>query len=374
MNSSPAGKDRPVKSGRGARRAGNMVAIIFLSVIALVALSFCAFLLLRIEVMQGDEEKLREGVDKLERIETEGYITEADAALMIENERARAEKETTGRILTWIKDQFAEGSSTAWVLRNLYGTFSDELVVSSGGSFYFFPRNDSYKQAIVQPSELKLDENGRMLYRGADPSVSGALGVDVSRFQGRINWDKVAADGVSFAFIRAGARGSSEGKLIEDAQFEANVKGALDAGLDVGVYFYTQAISEEEAIEEADYVIDVLAPFEITLPVVFDFEQSDSDDARTNEQSIEQNTANVLAFCNRVQEAGYQPMLYGNIKAFLMMLDMDQLEHIKKWYAFYDEMPYFPYEYSYWQYSDKGHVDGIEGNVDLDICIEDLAR
>jgi GH25 family lysozyme M1 (1,4-beta-N-acetylmuramidase) len=362
------------KSVRTRKRTGNLVAIIFLSVICLVALSFCVFLMLRIEVMKDDEVQMKTSVDRLNNIESAGYITNADALQRIQDERAQAEQEATDTLLEYIRSSYRNGNSSVWMLRNLFGTFANELVVGSGGSFYFFPIDDTLKKALVSPMDMQPDSDGRMRYVGADPSVAGTLGVDVSRFQGKINWEKVAADGVKFTFIRVGARGSTEGKIIEDNQFEANIEGALENGLDVGVYFYTQAINEAEAIEEAEYVIEALKPYTITLPVVFDFEPADTDDARTNDLSIEQNTANVLAFCSRVSEAGYTPMLYGGLKSFLMMLDTKQIEPLKKWFAFYDDTMYYPYEYSYWQYTAQGRVNGIEGDVDLDICIENLAR
>ncbi len=362
---------RKKKKGAG---IGSFVAILFLSTIAFLALIFCVFLLIRIDGMQSDEEELKKSVQKLHEIEEEGYISEAEALKLIEEEHERTEQETTVKFVDWVRNQLLEGNSTKWMLRNLYRTFSNELIVESNGGYFFFPVRADFKQALIDPSELSPDDDGLMQYRGSDPQIDGRLGIDVSRFQGKIDWEKVAADGVSFAFIRVGFRGSSEGKLNEDPQFVSNIEGALENGIAVGVYFYTQAINEEEALEEADFVIQALEPYEISLPVVFDFESADSDEARTNSLTQEQNTDHVLAFCNRIAEAGYQPMVYGNLKSFLLLLDMERLEHLKKWFAFYDTKQYFPYEYSYWQYYDKGRVDGIEGDVDLNICIEDLGR
>ncbi|MCR4763697.1 MAG: glycoside hydrolase family 25 protein [Lachnospiraceae bacterium] len=376
MNSERSRGARPeqAQARRGARRAGGLIAIIFLSLISMVALTFCVFLLLRIEVLQDDERHLKESVERLNAIEEEGYVTEAEALSLIEEARSKSEQEATGKILDWIRTQLTEGSTSIWMLRNLYSTFSREVIVASNGTFYFFDLNDEYHQALVSPAELKPASDGRMRYLGADPAISGAFGIDVSRFQGKIDWKKVAADGVKFAFIRVGARGSSEGKFIEDAQFEANIEGALKEGIQVGVYFYTQAISEEEAVEEAEFVLKAIEPYEVALPVVFDIEPTDSPEARTSKLTAKENTDIVLAFCNRVSEAGYQPMLYGGLRSLFIMLEMDRLEHLKKWFAFYDNTQYYPYEYSYWQYSDSGRVDGIEGDVDLNICIEDLAR
>ena len=184
----------------------------------------------------------------------------------------------------------------------------------------------------------------------------------------------MAGDGVSYAFIRAGYRGSDEGKLVEDDHFADNVEGALDNGIDVGVYFYTQALSPEEAREEAEFVIDLLEDYEITYPVVIDLEEILVEDARTENMTKQEYTDAAVAFCETVKDAGYTPMIYGNLKTFFIMLDLEKIEGYDKWFAYYDEAFYFPYDFTVWQYSSKGSVDGVGGDVDMNVCMKDYAK
>jgi lysozyme len=148
------------------------------------------------------------------------------------------------------------------------------------------------------------------------------------------------------------------------------LKGAIAADIQVGVYFFTQAITIEEAIEEADYVLEQIAPYDVTYPVVLDVEDVNDEIARTNHLTIEERTDLAIAFLERIKEAGYTPMIYGNLKTFLVMLDMERLEEYSKWFAYYSFPVYFPYEYEVLQYSEKGTVRGIEGDVDLNITFQ----
>ena len=133
-------------------------------------------------------------------------------------------------------------------------------------------------------------------------------GIDVSKHQGNIDWTKVAADGVEFAFIRVGLRGyGTEGKLVEDEYFEQNIKGALQAGIKVGVYFYSQAITDAELLEEANLVLEKVKPYNIELPIVFDVEKVSGGKGRANELSVEERTRLTALFCQTVQDAGYKP-------------------------------------------------------------------
>ena len=196
----------------------------------------------------------------------------------------------------------------------------------------------------------------------------------MSRQQEKIDWKKVAGDDISYAFIRAGYRGSTEGKLVEDEYFKDNIEGALDNDIQVGVYFYTQAVTEQEAEEEAEFVIDLIKRYDVTYPVVFDIEEVNSSSARTAQMTKEDYTKAAIAFCEKIKEAGYTPMIYGNLKSFMIMLDLEQLEDYEKWFAFYDTPVYFPYEFSIWQYSSKGSVNGIKGDVDLNISMKDFSQ
>ena len=205
-----------------------------------------------------------------------------------------------------------------------------------------------------------------------DPDVDAWLGIDVSSYQGDIDWRQVKRSGVEFVFIRAGFRGYTEGTLNLDSKFHENMQGALDAGLDVGVYFFSQAISPQEAVDEAEFVLDALEGYDITYPVVFDWETIGSSNARTND--IDNQTLNdcAIAFCERVAEEGYTPMVYFNLTVGYLMYDLSQLLDYDFWFAQYpaaDAMyPTMYYHYDMWQYTSSGSVPGIEGNVDMNIA------
>jgi GH25 family lysozyme M1 (1,4-beta-N-acetylmuramidase) len=198
-------------------------------------------------------------------------------------------------------------------------------------------------------------------------NVQSLKGIDLSRYQGEVDWALVAADGVDYAMIRVGIRGYGTGEIVIDDTLDANMMGATYNGIDVGAYFFTQAISEEEAIAEADAVIEALAPYNVTYPIAIDVEDVNDSSARTANLTAAQRTDYVIAFCERIESAGYTPMIYGNLKSYCDMLDMERLNEYDKWFAFYDTYVYFPYEITMWQYTDSGVVNGIEGNVDLNI-------
>ncbi|MBR3397884.1 MAG: glycoside hydrolase family 25 protein [Lachnospiraceae bacterium] len=203
-----------------------------------------------------------------------------------------------------------------------------------------------------------------------DPEYEYQLGIDVSVFQGEIDWKKVKEQGISFAIIRAGYRGYGEsGSLNEDELFRKNIAGAKEAGLLVGAYFFSQAVSREEAEEEAEYVLSMLDGIELDLPLVFDEEIIKNDDARTDAVLLSQYTENALAFFEKIKAAGYEPMLYTNLISECLVYDLEQLEGIPVWFAGYDSFPLTPYEFEYWQYTESGKLEGIEAPVDLNIRI-----
>ncbi len=212
-----------------------------------------------------------------------------------------------------------------------------------------------------------LHDGGRLSYQG-DDRYSYRLGVDVSYHNGYIDWERVRSAGYEFAFLRIGYRGyGKEGNVCLDKQFYNNIKNAQAAGIDVGVYFFSQAINEEEAEEEAEFVLTNLAGYEIPLPVVYDPENILDDEARTDNVTGAQFTKNTIVFCERIAEAGYQPMIYSNMLWEAFQLDLEQLSAYPIWYADYEPLPQTPYAFDYWQYSNEGIVDGIGGAVDLNI-------
>ncbi len=211
-----------------------------------------------------------------------------------------------------------------------------------------------------------VDEKGRVTY-GPDGRAAQA-GIDVSTHQKDIDWQAVAAGGIEFAILRLGHRGYTEGGLFLDQTFERNLRGALDAGLDVGVYFFSQAITPEEAEEEADYILDILDGQQLRFPVVFDWESISGDQARTDGLDGETLTRCAAAFCKRIEDAGYRPGVYFNRSQGYLHYDLRELTDYELWLAEYASVPDFYYHFDLWQYSHTGRVDGIEGDVDLDLA------
>lgn len=262
--------------------------------------------------------------------------------------------------------------STSVKIETLRSLYKEQLVVASGGKYHFIPLKDTMKKNDYLEENLNILESGELQYL-KNGEVSSYKGIDVSRFQGKIDWSQVAQDGVTFAFIRVGYRGYGEkGTLVTDDTAEANIKGANEAGIKTGVYFYTQAITEAEILEEAQLVLDLIKPYRIDCPVVIDVERTAAEDGRMNALGVQERTQLVKLFCETIAAAGYQPMVYHNLEMGAVLLDVEQLEEYDKWFAYYKVEMYYPYAYKVWQYSDKGRVRGISGDVDLDIAFEPL--
>jgi GH25 family lysozyme M1 (1,4-beta-N-acetylmuramidase) len=215
---------------------------------------------------------------------------------------------------------------------------------------------------------VKDDETGEITYN--DGTITSHKGIDVSKYQGTIDWSKVKASGVEYAIIRCGYRGYESGTITQDSSFDTYARNALANDVSIGAYFYTQAITADEAREEADFVISCLKPYNATYPICLDVEDASGDGARQDALSNSELTDVIIAFCERIKEAGYTPMIYANGRYFAGRLEVERLEDYDKWYAMYADTPYMPYEISMWQYSSSGTVDGITGNVDMNISFK----
>ena len=192
-------------------------------------------------------------------------------------------------------------------------------------------------------------------------------GIDVSEHQQDIDWAQVAASGVEFAIIRCGYRTYELGTLKEDARFREYIEGALDAGLEVGVYFFSQAVSIVEAAEEAVFTLHLIEDYDVTLPVFFDWEfMGEGYNARTDGVDGETLTACCLEFAHLVRSAGYEPGMYSYLNLAYDTYDLDQLEDIILWMGDPGTRPIFYFDHDFWQYSFTGSVPGIEVDVDLD--------
>lgn len=280
-----------------------------------------------------------------------------------------AKEKTYDEMKARLRKASEESSGILFLLREYY---PDNVIFTESGSKYgYYPIDFSLKPLNLDPDNLFYDEdNDRMVYMEDGENVSSHMGIDVSSHQKDINWKKVKESGVDFAIIRCGFRGYGTGKLVEDDYFVKNMTGALENGIKVGVYFYSQAVTEEEAIEEAKFTLELIAPYKFTLPVVIDIEEV-NDKARTDNLTAEERTNLVATFCETVKQAGYNPMIYSNLRFFIKSLDVSRLDDYEKWYAMYNNTIYYPYEISIWQYSASGRVDGISGDVDLNISFKD---
>ena len=218
-------------------------------------------------------------------------------------------------------------------------------------------------------SLFQYDENGYMTYTGS--SFDCQLGIDVSRYQGIIDWAAVKKAGIRFAILRAGYRGYGQaGTLVQDSCFLTNIRGAIAQGIPVGVYFFSQATSREEAVEEANYVLQLVKDYKLSLPIAFDWEPyPDSKNPRTKGLSDKVLTQCAVAFCETIEKAGYQPMVYANLTYFYLHFDISKFADYPLWLAQYNKKPSFRYNYLIWQYGSKGSVPGIQGDVDMDIML-----
>ena len=262
-----------------------------------------------------------------------------------------------------IRDSLSEGKSVLSTLRKAY---TDDLVMYKDGKYVFMPIDSGLKKHSFVSDNVTVLPSGEWQYAEGDKVISHK-GIDVSSHQGVIDWAKVAADGVEHAFIRAMYRGYGSGKLVEDTSFKANVDGALSNGIKTGVYVFTQAVTRQEVEEEVEMLKGLLEPYTLEGPVVVDVEQTAEGTGRMDALDAATRTELVKYFCELVEQAGYHPMIYCNIETALLMLDIRELEDYEKWFDTYNKDFYYPYRYTVWQYTDKGHVDGIEGNVDLDL-------
>ncbi|MFI3283890.1 MAG: glycoside hydrolase family 25 protein [Erysipelotrichaceae bacterium] len=240
--------------------------------------------------------------------------------------------------------------------------------------------NQSRKYVVFEPietevlplsqivtSDILTDENGYKSYIDPETGITAKLGIDVSSHQGTIDWDKVADAGVEFAIIRVGYRGYSLGLLNLDSMFHENIQGAIDAGLEVGVYFFSQAISIDEAIDEANFVLEEIKDYDLQYPIVYDLEKIDYDDYRTSDLTSEEKTDFAMAFCGRILNEGYEAMIYANLTWAMQQFELREIMNYPIWFAQYSNTPDFVHPFEIWQYTQSGVVDGISTSVDLNL-------
>ena len=332
--------------------AGYIVAIVLLSVITLASL-LVAYQAVRLykDSIKDDEEEV-----------VEVTYTQSEVDEMVKLAREDAAEQATAGFYAELKDTAENSNGIVSMLRKMYPEY---FVYYNNNHYEFVEIDHTIPQANFENENIIASE-GFLEYK-VDGETKSVKGIDVSKFQGDIDWQKVADSGVKYAMIRLGLRGYETGKLVTDENFKANVEGATAAGIDVGVYFFTQAVNPAEAREEAEYVLNEIDGYNITYPIAIDVEDLYNDKARSYNQSKESRTECAIAFMDAIKAAGYNPAIYGNLNTFTKLVEVNKLGEYDKWFALYDTQIYFPYEITVWQYSDKGRIDGIEGDVDLNI-------
>lgn len=367
----PRGTKRQYRTPRQRSTKNRSIAAVFFAILSLIAVIGMALVYF---YFQKENEALRQELMEKEAAAAfaasdEAYTKEEVSQLLAEQAQT-LDLEARERFLEELKEQITNGNGTVPMLRHF---FPGQIVLADAGQYYFIDINDQLQKHSYVNENLVVTENNEFEYYENGELVTHK-GIDVSSFQGEIDWQQVAGDGVEFAIIRLGIRGyGSEGKLVLDEYFIRNIEGATAAGIDVGVYFFTQALTPEEAREEAEFVIEALAPYNLQCTVALDVEDVNASGARTNVLTMEQWTDNCIAFFDRIQEAGYKPMIYGNLKTFMLMLDLTRIEQYPKWFAAYTPYFYYPYAFTVWQYTDGASVAGIKGNVDMNIGFYDFS-
>lgn len=348
-------REKPIK-----RRKKKSAIIFILFTTTIFALTLCLFLLFS---YINQKNKAQQAMAEIENLEGTLFTQN-----QVDNFVEKAKKE----FLDKLKSMVENGEGMLSILQYFY---PDYVIASSSGSYHFFPISDT-----LEKNNFDLEKFNYPVYNEESKEWEGTAtymagteqeakkGIDVSTFQGDIDWKKAKNDGMDFAIIRLGFRGYESGKIVLDSKYEDNIEGSLKAGLDTGVYFFTEALNEQEAIEEAEFVIENLEGYKINMPVVIDVEESaNTEKTRTRDLTKEQRTKNVIAFCEKIKEAGYDVMIYGNLKSFMIMMNIEELEEYDKWFAYYRYPFHFPYKIKMWQYTAYERIDGIDGKTDVNL-------
>ncbi|MBO4678249.1 MAG: EAL domain-containing protein [Lachnospiraceae bacterium] len=358
------------------RNNGMFIAGLVMLLLAITVLAV-AFAVVKSGKHKGQEEEISTVIEKtFSQSELDEIVTEK-VAVAEEETRALVEREYRAQI----REVAGVYSGMTNYLRTLY---PDDLVFTDGSRYNFVPINRDLKMSdVLEELFVKDDTTGYLYYTDASGNKTSYIGIDVSSHQGTVDWNKVKAAGIDFAVIRCGIRGYGTGNIVEDTEFKNNIFGAANADVPTAVYFYTQAINTTEAVEEAQFVLSLLSPFSVKGPVVLDVESASSDE-RIKDLTSSERTDIILAFCDTIKLAGYTPMIYADSRFYTMRMEIERLEEFDKWYANYNSITrdpeasiwsfnsplVFPYKYRMWQYTNTGRVNGVNGNVDLNVLFD----
>ena len=239
-----------------------------------------------------------------------------------------------------------------------------EIYVNDGANMVWLTPHENFAVSPLRRWQF-VTLNDKPHYQGSDFTTS--RGIDLSVFQGDVDWDKAAADGVEFAIIRLGYRGYGKGALQPDELFTSHLDGAHAAGIDTGAYFFSQALTAEEGREEAQYVLEQLDGRRMEMPIYFDWEPIAVEDSRTNGYDYAHLTDSAVAFCQTIEAAGYRAGVYINRQQGYYHYDLRRLADYSLWVADYNSYPDFYYRFDMWQYTASGQLDGIDIQVDMNL-------
>lgn len=289
----------------------------------------------------GEEEKEKDGTEEKSKSAKDRFE---------EAEEKQAEEEK--------KDPAKDGKHTLLT----YEDGTEEWVLTSP---YLEKNTYDFTNLTMKADKMAYYEDGKQ---------TSLLGVDLSKYNKEVDFEALKEAGMDFAMIRLGARGYGSGQILLDEKFTDYMSRAAGAGLDTGVYFFSQAVSAQEAVEEANFVIQNLAAYHITWPIAFDMEYVENDTARIEALSREEKTTVAKAFLDTVKAAGYKPMLYGNKAWLIKELDLTKLTGYDIWLSEQTDVPDYPYQFQMWQYTLDGDVRGVDGDVNLNISFVDYTE
>lgn len=325
--------------------------LVLLGVLLIFSLAAGGFVVKKHMELKDSYDRLEENKDDIVKSEVEAKLSEVKTE----------EKE---RMLEEFRKGLSGDESTLSFLRNQY---QGKYLVYQLSSKYLFEPVLDVEMADYSGGEFVTDSQTGLRSFQKDGKAITKHVIDVSKYQGDIDWKSVKESGIEGAIIRAGVRGYGSGEVVADAKFDENMKNAIQAGMDTGAYFFSEAVTQEEAKEEAEFLLNAVKPYKVKLPLVLDLEMIDGDTARNESLSKEELTKVALTFMETIKAAGYEAMLYGNIRTISEMIDLTQFEDYKLWFAYYSDDIYVPYKFDMWQYASDGKVKGITTDCDVNM-------
>lgn len=326
----------------------------------------------------------RKSIQDIERLYEENRLTASDLDIwdMYSNEEAadtyveteeETEEDESGEKSKYSKyEEAAEREAEEEAKKNPGEDGKHTLLTYADGTEEWVLINPYLEKNSYDFTKLQMKADKMAYYE--DGRKTSYIGADISKYNGEVDFGLLREAGVDYVMIRLGARGYGSGQILLDEKFTDNITKATEAGLDVGVYFFSQAITAEEAVEEANFVIQNLANHKIDYPVAFDMEYVQNDKARIEALSKEDKTTVTKAFLDTVKNAGYIPMIYGTKEWLIKEIDLTKLTGYDVWLSQQKELPDYPYKFQMWQYTLEGSISGMSGDVDLNISFVDYSE